>query len=485
MNIMKTYIKAIICSIILGVTFSSCTNDFDNINIDPNNPAEPNTALLISNAIRQLGNQNNGIAGWAKDLYPQYASEIQYTSESRFQNKFYDFAAYYNGPLMDLQTVINLNSSEETSGLPYVQAGGSNTNQIAVARILKAFYFLHMTDRWGMLPYTEALMGSQALTPKYDSQESIYAGIFTELKEAVAQIDEEAAINGDILFEGDLSHWIKWANTIRMTAALHLSEVNEQLAQTEFTDALNAGVLESNSDNVYFRYLADFNNQNPLYNNYFVANRTDYAVSETIVDFMNDIDDPRLPVYANPTVQGNAYIGMPYGLAQGDDNLNQETVSLIGDKFTAQDYALPITTFAQVEFMKAEAVFRGWISGTVLEYYQSGIEASMQQHGVTAPATYFTQAGVALGANNILERIISQKWLANYQANGYESWVDWRRTGFPILSPGPAPLSDHRGIPYRQAYPNTESGLNGVNYAAAVAAQGPDELSTKLWWDVD
>ena len=471
--------------VVIGASLSSCTKNFEEINIDTNNPSQPNTSLLISNVMRQIGNQNNGIAGWAKDLYPQYMSEIAYTNESRFQNKFYDFATYYNGPLMDIKTILDLNINPETAGLPYVQAGGSNDNQIAVANILKSFYFLHMTDRWGMLPYSEALQGINGLTPKYDTQKEIYEGIFAELKAATALIKENETLNGDILLGGDLSMWKKWANTLRMTAALHLSEVDEEWAKKEFVEALEAGVLISNNENVYFNYLPDANNQNPLYNNYYVVKRTDYAVSETVVNLMLDLDDPRLPVYAIETVQSGDYVGMPYGLANSDDDLTQETVSLIGSKFTAQDYSLPISTYAQVQFMKAEAAHRGWISGSVSEFYVSGINASMDQHGVEASADYFTQSDVELGSSNVLEKIITQKWLANYQANGYESWVDWRRTGFPVLDPGPAPLSDHKGIPYRQAYHNTEEGLNGASFKAAVSAQGPNELSTKLWWDVD
>src|SRR5690606_31154223 len=122
---------------------------------------------------------------------------------------------------------------------------------------------------------------------------------------------------------------------------------------------------------VYFQYLADANNQAPLYNNYFPANRKDYAVSEKVIEVLDGLDDPRLPVYAEPAIASGEFIGMPYGLAEGDDQLTQETVSMIGSKFTAQNYALPITTYAQVQFMMAEAAFRGWLSGDAAAYYNA------------------------------------------------------------------------------------------------------------------
>lgn len=478
---MRKIIKTIVATCLVSVFLLSCTKDFDTINIDPNNPAQPNTALLMSNAIRHIGNQGSGIAGWAKDLYPQFMAEIQYTSESRFQNKVYSYYPYYNGPLLDLQTIINLNTDEATAGEPYVQAGGSNVNQIAVARILKAFYFLHMTDRWGRIPYFDALQGTDNLTPKFDAQRDIYVDIFKELKEAAAQLDPASGLNGDILFDGDIAHWEKWANSLRMVAAIHLSNVDESLASSEFAAAAGSSIIASNDDNVYFQYLGDANNQGPLYNNYIT--RTDYAVSEKVVDVLSNLDDPRLPVYAEPTVMTGEYVGMPYGLANADDNLNQETVSLVGDKFTAQDYAMPITTYAQVQFMMAEAASRGWISGNAATFYTNGIEASMEQHGVAAPASYYTQSGVAYNPANALELIITQKWIANYQANGYESWADWRRTGIPTLDPGPEPLSDNGEIPRRQAYSNEEAGLNEANYKDAISKQGPDEFSTRVWWD--
>ncbi|WP_313511895.1 SusD/RagB family nutrient-binding outer membrane lipoprotein [Sphingobacterium sp.] len=477
----KKFLNTILGFVLIGLSVS-CTKDFEEINKDPNNPADPNTELLISNVIRQIGNQGYGIAGWAKDIYPQYMAEIQYTNESRFQNKFYDFSAYYNGPLLDAQTILNLNSDPATANLPYVQKGGSTDNQIGVSRILKAFFYLHMTDRWGMLPYSEALKGKEVLTPKYDTQKDIYTSLLKELKEAAAQLKTGEALNGDILFQGNVSKWVKWANSLRMVAAIHLADVDPNLAKAEFASAYAAGAIASNADNAVFAYLNDANNQNPLYNNYFVGKRTDYAVSEKMIETLEDLADPRLPVYAEKVVQGGGYKGMPYGLANADDDLNQETVSLIGKKFTAQNYGLPITTYAQIQFMLAEAAYRGWGTGDAATFYKKGIDASMQQQGVTAPASYFTQSGVAYNAANGLKLIITQKWLANYQANGYESWVDWRRTGFPELHPGPAPLSIDKKIPVRQAYPNTESGLNGKNYEAAVAAQGPDELNTRLWW---
>ncbi len=487
---MKRSLKYTFIVLLIGSTVMSCNDGFEDINVSPNNPAEPNTALLITSAIRALGSQTQGIAGWAKDLYPQYTAEIQYTSESRFQNKIYSYYPIYNGPLLDLQTVINLNTDPETASEPYVLVGGSNSNQIGVSRILKSFYFLHITDRWGMAPYAEALQGIENLSPKFDTQEEIYNGIFAELKEAVGQLNDDEELNGDILFDGDVAKWRKWANTIRMVAALHLSKVDPAWAEAEFTDAYASGVMESNSDNAVFHYLADANNQSPIYNNYEAGQRYDYAVSEQMVNTLVDLDDPRLAVYARPTDTDGSYVGMPYGLIQGETgDYSRENVSLVGDVFSAQDADLPITTYAQTQFMLAEAAVLGWIPGgdaTASTHYEAGVTASLAVLGLQSEApSYLAGSNVAYDASNALELIITQKWIAGFLGNGYETWADWRRTGLPELDPGPAPLNTNGDLPRRQAYTTEEAGRNPANYQAAIAAQGDDELYVRVWWDVD
>ncbi|GAB4023647.1 SusD/RagB family nutrient-binding outer membrane lipoprotein [Spirosoma koreense] len=459
-------------------------SDFGNKNIDPNNPSTPNTNLLLSNAIRSLGSQTAGIAGFAKDLYPQYLGEIQYTSESRFQSRVYDYGPIYSGPLTDLQTIINLNTDAATKDLPYVKVGGSTANQLAAARILKGFYFLHITDRWGDVPYSTALKGASTLQPVFDKQQTIYTSLFKEFKEAAAQFDS-GTLNGDFLFNGSTDRWKKWAASLRLTMALRLSKVDPTTGKTEFQAAMKDGVLASNADNVVFKYLADANNQDPYYNNYDVSKRYDYAVSEPFINVLTALKDPRLPIYADKTTDGGLYKGMPYGLRNGT-GYNSRNVSLIGAYFRAQNAPLTITTYNQILFSEAEAAKLGWIDGGDVkaeEYYLKGIQASFDQYNLGASTTYVAQAGVAYNPAKAVELIQTQKWIANYLGNGYETWAEYRRTGFPALSPGPEPLTPDKLIPRRQAYPTTERDLNSTNYQAVLSSQGPDELNTRVWWD--
>lgn len=487
-------------SVFAIVLIASCKpGDFGDINISPNSPSTAQTYLLLTNAER---NVSGTISSTTPRLFTQQNSEMLYTAESRYNLKIYDYSALYNNPLADLTLIIKLNTDAETKTLPNVISGGSNANQIATARILKAFIFQSMTDRWGDIPYTEALKGLASPLPKFDTQQSVYTALFKELKEAQAQFDGGSATKGDFINGNSAVKWKKFANQIRMNMALRLSKIDPATGRAEFNAALADGVLLSNADNIFYPYLAETANENNMYNNYNVTKRYDYTISKTLVDYLQTNNDPRLSVYAEKTNAGT-YVGMPYGLTQAQAGAYSVggfnaagtfipgSVSSIGNKFRLQNSPVSIFTYAESRFAIAEAYKLGWITGTPDDLnaaiaYNAGITASLAQHGVTDAAivaSFLAQANIVYNPVTAVSQIISQKWVANYQGYGYEAWADWRRTGFPILSPSPAPQNIGGQIPRRLGYTNSELSLNPVNYAAVIARQGPDELNTRIWWD--
>jgi Starch-binding associating with outer membrane len=476
---------------------ASCGKFADDINVDPNNPSKPSTASMFTEVLRTIsGTQANGLMTTTTNvsstversiiginnanLYVQFLSEKQYTDESRYGTVNYQFAGWYVGPLMDLQSIIDLNTNADTK--VSVAASGSANNQIAVARIIKAYIFHFLTDRYGALPYKQALKGNANFSPAYDSQQDIYTDLFKELKEAVAQINEaEPPVKGDILLNGNMATWKRFANSIRATMALRISKVDPAKGKTEFADAVAAGLLTSD---LKYTYLGEANNQNPYYDHYFIQKRDDYAVSKTLVDFMLPLNDPRLAAYADKAIDSDTYVGMPYGLINAGTVKKTSVSSLNTTKVRAQTAPLYVMTRAQLLFAQAEAAKMGWISGSAETFYNDAIKASMQQWGVYSDAAYnsfISQASVKYNDAESAKLIGNQKWVALY-LQGYEAWAEWRRTGFPALSPAKDALAG-RTIPRRHAYPTTERDINGVNYNAAVAAQGADDLSTKLWWD--
>ena len=231
-------------------------SDFDDINVDPNNTTTVAPSALFTSAMTSIQFVVGSNIG---ELWSQHMSETQYTSNSRYQTVNYNFNGWYTGPLADLQHIIELNSEPESQ--EFAQASGSNANQIAVARILKSYFFHIITDAWGPIPYSGALQGRDNFRPAYDSQETIYRSMLSELKAAIVQIDNGRGISGDIIFDGEMDLWKQFANTLRLNIALRMSEVDPTGASSEFVSALNDGVIQAD---VMYPFLSESNNQKSL-----------------------------------------------------------------------------------------------------------------------------------------------------------------------------------------------------------------------------
>jgi hypothetical protein len=489
--------------IVLIMTGAGCTKFPDDINVNPNLPTKASNAQLLTSAINGTQSVIEAPAGL---LYVQHWAEKPYTDASRYTIVNYDFYGIYSGALENLQTILNSESFNVNEG--------SVNNQKAVARILKAWFYWHMTDRWGDIPYFNALKGKENFSPVYDRQKDIYYDLMKELKEAAAQIDNGIAITGDILYGGNMANWKRFANSMRLLMALRLSKADAAKGKLEFVDALNGGVFTDNSQNAVFVHLADANNQNYWYYVVNVQNRPWYWASKTMVDYMKPLNDPRLKIFADVNGSGT-YNGVPYGL---DGNavgaIPSSSVSFIGVHVRTQNAPTYITTYAQVLLAIAEANKLNWLPGGDAEAqakYIAAIEASVRQWNrisfqsynnsidkqvekvpysatdkgdTTGLAAYLAQPEVAYTGVEALKKIGNQRWLHLYM-NGYEAWAEWRRTGYPVLTPAP----DNGGIPIprRQAYPVKEQNINSDNYRTAISLQtglnGKDDLNGRIWWD--
>lgn len=477
---MKKNLKISLMSALMAIALVACDpGDFGDMNIDPNNPSVPVTSNLLTTAERGLVSPITDID---PTLYSQQISEKFYTEASRYGTLNFSFNGIYSGPLVNLEEIIKLNTDDATKST--AAQNGSNNNQIAVARILKAFFYWHMTDRWGPIPYSQALKGRENFKPTYDTQEAIYTDLFKELKEAAAQITS-GSIDGDLLLDGDMARWKTFANSMRLVMALRLSEVKPDVAKAEFVSAYQAGVISSNAGNVVYNFLADENNDNPWQDRF--QTRLDFNISKPMADLMLATNDPRLPVFADVAVLTQKYVGMPYGLEQGAAGaIPNGQVSFLGIDMREQSSPGYVMTYSQMQFSLAEGAMRGWITGDAKTFYEAGIKASFEQYGVYGAANYaafIADPAVAYSPAKGKEQIITQKWVSLY-TYGYEAWAEFRRTGFPKLTPAPNPISVSKIIPLRQAYPTTERDLNGANYTAALTMLGgKDELDMPVWWD--
>lgn len=488
-------IKIIFLLTIITNTGCNKLKDFGDTNVNPNATPTPSAAALLTNAEVNLA----GAAPTTTGLFAQYFSETQYTETSLYALPKLNHDGFYAGILMDLQNVINLNTNEATK----IVAGkfGANVNQIAVARILKAYTIWTLTDRWGDLPYTEAFKGLENLTPKYDKQEDIYKDLIKELTEAKAQLNTGlAAPLGDVLFykpgaaavtqtawPAAAAKWKKLANSLRMLIALRASKVYPNSggwSATNFAAAYNDadGYIAANADNFAINYTGSVAAFRNLWFQVYTGGRLDFAESKTMTDLMASLSDPRQAAFGSSTV------GFPYGLTRdlaiAFSNANTGWARILASSRRANNSPIILVGASHVRLAIAEAAQRGWITADIAANYQAGVQASWDQWAVTGTiATYLAGSNVALsGTASDLQKIQLQQYIAFYP-DGIQGWANWRRTNVPVLVPTPYASNASKQIPRRYTYGANEYSVNAANVAEASTRIGGDTPETRVWWD--
>jgi len=479
-----------ILSVFAALAAITACGDLTSINQNPNGPVDVPPPSILPSVIQTVVGAVNGVNSLnirGGGLWVQYYSEIQYRDEDKYLVRSGTSGGWglYNSALEDIQRMI---LKGQTSKTP---------NWSGVGRILKSYTFSVMTDAMGDLPYSQALKGDTVLAPVYDTQQQIYTGMLADLAQANTDIDL-AGIgfeSGDLMYGGNMAKWKKFANSLRLRLAIHLSKADPTKAASEAAAAVAAGVFTSNADNAQLMYLATSPNRNPIYND--AQGRDDYGMSKTFVDSLTSFADPRLPVFAQINPANTGYQGLPNGLNDGEGT-PIVNISRFG-AFWRSTAAAPmeLLTYSEVLFLEAEAAERGWIPGgsaAAATYYTNAITASLQQYGIGAAAiaTYLGQAKVGYDAGGTtlaahMNQIMYQKWVSLFM-QGMEAWTEVRRTGIPSLIPGPRAVFGAGiagNIPQRLPYDDNEAVLNAANLAAAVSGQGftaGNDIQSKLWF---
>lgn len=461
---------------IVAVT-SGCDDGLTEINVNPNAPDQATAEQLFANGTEAAISRvfGSGVHMNLTALWAQHYAEFRYTEQDVYQvtdgNFSGHWSSFYVGPQQDFREVIEKGQEEER---PNVEAMGT---------IMQQWTFHVMTDLWGDIGYSDALQGRDpdaSSAPKFDAQEDVYDGILVELSSAAGMLDPNELGMGvsDLIYGGEVGQWKKFANSLRLRVAMRLSEVDRSRAESEFVGALGGGVFTSNDDNAALVYVNDEVNVHPLYA--YERSREDHTISATIVDTLTSLDDPRLPIYA--TLSGNGdYVGMPNGVMEDPP---MDTLSRIGTHFTEPDASAVVMSYAEVLFLQAEAAEHEWIGDDPGTLYTQAITAAMQDLGIEQNEidAYLLQPEVVYaGGDAGLEQIALQKWIALF-GNGPEAWAEWRRTGIPDLAAGPDARNDGR-IPVRFPYPESEEHRNGTNLQEAVSRQGGASLNDPLWWN--
>ncbi len=512
-----------LAAVLIVVLFlPACDSGFEELNVNPTQATQIQPQFLLPTA--QLA-----IAG---TRYEMWRGNMIYSSAfvQHLANTWWAGAQYaegsddwwgalwrvaYNGAgdsrrayIKTLQDLIE-NNQDDPNAANYVAAG----------RVLRVFAFHRLTDVYGDIPYSEAGLGfiNDDITPAYDPQSEIYPDMLNELQEAAAQFDPSLPFQGDLLYDGDVERWRRFSYSLMLRLGLRLVKVDAGAAQNWVQTAIAGGVMQSNEDIAMIEHAeGPDTGPNGLSSN---GNSDVFATDqpmllEAFVDYLKETNDPRLPIlgalYDGPANSADAAIvstnpddlfGWP---PETDATTVQDHPAYDPDLGFYGSFAQPhriirdlhdptfFQTYAEVEFMLAEAAIRGWHGGDPATHYANGVRAAMQQ------LAFYDDGGAAtippaaidayLAANpydaaNGLEQVNTQYWVATF-LNGYEAWANYRRTGFPDLTPVNYPGNPTGGqIPRRLRYPSSEPNLNPENYNAAIQRQGPDVMMTRVWWD--
>lgn len=476
---MKTIIKSILLAVV--VIMASCELPD---NIDPKTASKVTPDAIFTDVEIALFNQIGSVNVNRNvfRLLVQYQTEVTYTTESNYN--FADrtlpdihWAILYRDVLSnakEAKKIIN-----ETSFVDPQEP----KNKLAMIEILEAYTYQLLVDAFGNVPYTEALLGDENSRPKYDDAKTVYYDIIGKLNTAIKNLEADGGSTtfgtADILYEGDVQNWIAFANSLKLRLALRIADVDAPKAATMVNEAIASGVFKSQDQSAILHYTGVAPYVNSYYTEYVLNLRKDYVPSNTLVDKMNSLNDPRRDIWF--TQIGGIYKGLTYATPGSYKKFSHFSDDIL---FNAK-YPVIISDYVEVEFLLAEAAERHLGNATGAEsHYNTAVKESMKYWGVSdADANaYLAQASVAYSTagTSWKQKIGTQKWLGLFD-RGIEGWNEWRRLDYPVLNP-PADMT-YSDIPVRFPYPFNENKLNGTNYAAAASAIGGDLISTKVFWD--
>lgn len=488
------YLKNI--SLVLLVFGLAGCSQFEDFNENPNEPTTVSADVLLPGAVRKSVNT----AVDASFLVGNNAAQLT-AKTLRLEVDAYNwnaFPTYWEGWYESLTDVYSMEDIAMESG---------NDALEGAAVILKSWIFSNLTNAYGDIPYSEAIQGaSDNFTPVYDDQQAIYMNMLSELERADALLASgNGSIEGDILLGGDVDKWRKFGNSLRLRLLMYAGK-NMTDAGSQFAAIVAEGnIMSSNDDNVTLTYTGSFPNEYPLVP-LKLGDFDAVAIGKAAIDVMEGYNDPRLLRYARPNNEdfsnNPSFIGAVNG--QGED-CSKDGASRLGVQYfnypnltSASSLNLPmaeglVMTFAEVEFLLAEAAAKGWISDDIETHYRNGIQASMMYHmvdlapfGYTSFDEFYTTSGVAYSA---VTDIWEQKWLALF-FTGLEPYFEVRRwyvesgnsfDGIPFLEASCGNLNNDN-LPLRFPYPGEEFSQNKANYTNAIDnLGGSNDQNAQMW----
>lgn len=522
----------IACMILMAMpTFYSCKKDFEGLNTDPINALSTTSDKLLSpalvNSIWAGMNRNRSFTNELMQVTVAQSDGDNTVFRYAFRANWSDYL--WNNWFVQLT---NFKQVDSLSRVPDSTLGQVvNTSYQAIGKICKTWLYSNLTDTYGDIPYSQALKGDSDLLdpnvlPAFDRQRDIYQDMFKQLEEANTLLANGTPIVAvsDPMYKGDITKWRKFANSLYLRLLLRVSgksEVQTQVIAKIKQIADNPAqypIFQNNADCARVKWSGGQSSTDPYTSPYVNGIRAQDFRSPALCNFFlqNLItwSDPRY-VSAAPfgsgsigrlgiaQASGGGWYGVESGYSPGHGDIkgcyfqSYDNTTGTGDTLSLQqNYRTGIVMqYAEVQFILAEAAAKGWITGNAQTYWNQGIASAINYWVAafpeTVPSTEFTAhlANLATGneiwANAVtledkMELIHLQKYYALF-CTDLQQWFEYRRTGHPVLPKGQG-LSNGGKMPARLVYPVYVQAANPTNYKAAVAAQGPDDINTLVWW---
>lgn len=489
---------------LLGMFFTSCTKDFTKTNTSPNASPEALPQQLLRPALvktltyNMLRNRNfnNELMQVTVDASDAEGKVFRYDYRANWSDYL------YTGWFVQLTNFKDIYRIASDSGQNF------NKSYMGISMVCQAWIYSMLTDTYGDVPYTESNKAKDSITePEFDRQKDIYLDLFKQLDSANVLLTVGTAISGasDPVFNGDIPRWRRFCNSLQLRLLMRLSGKQEVSAQCiakikEIVDtkASTYPIMTDSSHSAILRWTG----AGLLVSPYVSVREQDFrapGLASFFIERLAAWSDPRISIplpWGNGTFNrwgiapaSGAYLGIPSGYAAGENPpkkayflSNTSAVSMQTEPLTGQ-----IMNTAEVKFILAEAAAKGWISGSAATFYNAGARESIKMwlpNWNLDIQAFLTAADIeweeALALDQKMERIHLQKYYALFLMD-MQQWFEYRRTGHPILPKG-AGLRNNGVMPARMTYPVLVQSTNPTNYKLAVAAQGPDQIYTQVWW---
>lgn len=485
--------------LVLAVLITGCTKDFEKLNTPPTSVTEVDPSLLLSRILRDGTFQESGEVPNNK-----FGSWVQHWAGG----PVVPVSRYFEGPenliwsqhYVLLRNIIQI--KEELAGLEDDPLGRS---KLAIAEIYEVYLYQRLTDLFGDIPFSEVTKSNKEVnrTPKFDKQEDIYPVLIERLDIALSKLQESDQSYGaaDFFYQGNIKGWQKFGNSLKLRLGMRIRYANTQLAEKTVKEAMSSsyGLLASNKDNAAIPTYNDAQaeNQNPILRQSITGSSDLRYLANTLIDRLKEDNDPRLPLLAEPVIVNGVSTYQGIGVALTDDELSQLIRSNYstpnkGTWFGLNSDPIPsyAMTFSDISFYKAEAALLGWGADPAQAevYFLEGVEAALALPPYNLNQMPESYKSEVLSFANIpddkkMEKIATQKWIHLFGRN-MEAFAEWRRTGYPKLSPGPNAGSTSGKIPRRGIYSSEEVELNNANYKEAVGRMtNGDSFLSRVWWD--